>query len=355
MNLFWETRHLTQAREDHLTCFIAAALECDPLFRSAYERSILEPLTVSGRAPSIASVSIQVAFADHRSQPDMVLNLSDGRRLICEHKIDATETVQLTEDGVTSLQLERYLALPGVDAVAYFRSSLKPPADAVLDHPKYLRPAAAPHFLWRDLYRPLVAGDQPISVWLRDGFERLGFTPPLPHIGRLWPDSEEAVKDNQRNFGKLWHSTRNHVSGFWKIETGSRCELYLTPKAQGLVNLASVSPLIQDGSLLRFRVLTELEAIDEVRRRLESVIPALPVQPDLVVGRRPNGTPSIDLLASLRLVLGHEADAGLQESRLFAQVVPLLDVLTSDTPANQAPQRQPSTPAAGLGPPGIQP
>ena len=40
MNLFWETRHLSQAREDHLTCFIAAALESDPLFRTAYERSV---------------------------------------------------------------------------------------------------------------------------------------------------------------------------------------------------------------------------------------------------------------------------------------------------------------------------
>ncbi|MBK8540429.1 MAG: hypothetical protein IPL60_10530 [Ardenticatenia bacterium] len=338
MNLFWETRHLTQAREDHLTCFVAAALESDSLFRAAYERSVLEPLTVSGRAPSIASVSIQVAFADHRSQPDMELNLSDGRRVICEHKIDATETMQLTEDGVTSLQLERYLALPGVDAVAYFRSSLKPPADAVLDHPKYLRPTAAPHFLWRDLYRPLVAGDQPISAWLRDGFERLGFTPPLPHIGELWPVTDEVIKDNQRNFGKLWHRTRSHLSSRWKTETGSRCELYLTPKVPGLVRLAFVSPLMQGGSLLRFRVHTDRASIGEVQRRLAAVIPDLPTQPEMAIGKRPDGTPSVDIVASLRLVLGDEADAARQEARLYAQVVPLVDALLPDSAQTQMPQ-----------------
>lgn len=39
MNLFWETRKLTQAREDHLTCFVAAALETDPAFRRAKAHS----------------------------------------------------------------------------------------------------------------------------------------------------------------------------------------------------------------------------------------------------------------------------------------------------------------------------
>jgi hypothetical protein len=37
MNLFWETRRLTKDhREDHLTCFLAAALEADDAFRHRY-------------------------------------------------------------------------------------------------------------------------------------------------------------------------------------------------------------------------------------------------------------------------------------------------------------------------------
>jgi hypothetical protein len=51
MNLFWETRRLTQAREDHLTCFIAAALEVDTAFRTAYESLVLRPLAIAGVTP----------------------------------------------------------------------------------------------------------------------------------------------------------------------------------------------------------------------------------------------------------------------------------------------------------------
>ena len=43
VNLFWETRKLTQAREDHLTSFIAAALEVDYSFRHGYESSASTP------------------------------------------------------------------------------------------------------------------------------------------------------------------------------------------------------------------------------------------------------------------------------------------------------------------------
>ncbi len=61
MNLFWETTPLTQAREDHLTCFIAAALEADDLFRTAYESFVLSELDGDG-VPQIASVQTQVSF-----------------------------------------------------------------------------------------------------------------------------------------------------------------------------------------------------------------------------------------------------------------------------------------------------
>lgn len=238
MNLFWETRRLTQAREDHLTCFVAAALETDPRFRTAYEDCVLGPLASGQTRPAIVGVKTQVFFEGYHSRPDMLLELRDGRRVICEHKLDAAETVHVSDNDGDLRQLERYLRLPEIAAVAYFRSLLKPPCGEVLRNSRYLRPRAAPHFLWRDLYQPLLAGEHPICTWLRDGFERLGFTPPLPHIGSLWPDEDEHVKENQRNFAKLWHGVRSHLSGDWKIGTGSRCELYLQP-----LETSSVSPI----------------------------------------------------------------------------------------------------------------
>lgn len=279
----------------------------------------------------IVSIETQVSFAEHRSQPDLLLRLADGRCVACEHKLDAAETSQKSNDGAALLQLERYLNLPGVDAVAYFRTSLKPPADEVLKHPRYLRPADAPHYLWRDLYEPLGVGDHPICSWLLDGFERLGFTPPHPHVGALRPHEDPQVQENQRNFGKLWHNTRSHLAEHWKITTGSRCELYLEPKAPAAAQLVYISPLAQGGTLLRVRVSKIRESYEALRSRLERIAAALPVQPEVVNAKAGDGTPCVDLLASLRLVLGDENDTARQESRLFAQVVPVIEAVRRDS------------------------
>jgi hypothetical protein len=331
MNLFWETRRLTQEREDHLTSFWAAALETDALFRKSYETHVLQPLAAGSPPPRITGVEIQVSFPDHRCQPDMVLELEDGRRVVCEHKLDAGETAQVKEDGETALQLERYLQLPGTAAVIYVRSALKPPSDAVLNHPRYLAPPAGPHFLWRDLYQPLLAGDQLITAWLRDGFERLGFTPPLPHIGELWPDQDDAIKENQRNFAKLWDSVRSQLSRNWRVGTGSRCELYLDPIGPSRVGQVYVSPLAQQGTLLRIR-LSKLEVdVEVVRRALERVaVTQLPVKAEVVATQTRAGAPCVDLLSSLRLVLGESARVEEQEARLFAQVIPVVEALHGD-------------------------
>lgn len=195
MNLFWETRRLTQAREDHLTCFLAVALEIDSSVRAAYEHKVLESLAIDDTRPSIASVESQPAFPGTSCRPDLRLSLTDGRTIICEHKLEACETPLSLPDGERRLQLERYVELE-VDKVAYFRSTLETPPSKVLDSPKYLRPRSSPHFLWRDLYEPLLMGQHVVSAWLRDAFEKLGFTPPVPHIGPLWPDDSEEVRQN---------------------------------------------------------------------------------------------------------------------------------------------------------------
>lgn len=333
MNLFWETRKLaSQAREDHLTCFIAAALDVDETFRGAYEALVLGQLAVGGVPPQIAVVEIQVSFAEQRCCPDMMLTLADGRRVLCEHKIDAPETQQTKADGETVKQLERYLALPDIAGLAYFRSAATTMADEVLTHALYLHPQTGSHFLWRDLYGPLTLGTSDVAHWLRDGFERLGFTPPVPHIGELWPGDSELVRQNQANFGKLWYRTRAHFEAQWKVHQDQRgCELYLQPKDSGLVSQVYISPIAQGGSLLRVRVTVGESALEVARRRLDQVAGTLPVAPEVTSGHRRDGSWFVDLLAPLRLILGDVADATAQETRLFEQVVPAVDALMPET------------------------
>lgn len=332
MDLFWETRRLTQLREDHLTCFLAAALEVDLGFRRAYGARVLAPLAEAGAAPDIKAVRSQVEFEEARSRPDLVIDLEDGRRIICEHKLGAPETLQISAEGESLKQLERYLELPGVDYLAYFRSSIAPPSPQVLGHPKYLRPSHAPHFLWRDLYPALERCDHQVTHWLRQGFERLGFTPPHPHIGDLWPDDTELVRRNQSNFGKLWDNTRAALQDSFRFEVGRRCELYFAPAWPSLISSAHATPLAQEGTLLRCRIVPKPGREAEARARLDRIAPMLPVAPDITENRSSSGEPCIDLLVSLRAVLGIGDDAGVFSERLKLQVAPLLSAMsrTSD-------------------------
>jgi hypothetical protein len=326
MNLFWETRRLTQEREDHLTCFLAAALGTDAAFRHAYAQRVLSSLAKDGRVPEIAAVETQPVFREESCRPDLLLRLTDGRVVVCEHKLEAPETPRIVADREVKLQLERYLGLK-VEAVAYFRPFPASVSKKVVSHEKYLRPASADHFLWRDLYEPLMLGTHVVSAWLRDGFERLGFTPPVPHVGELWPDHSAVVRRNQKNFAKLWDRTRAHASIDWKVNRGRRCELFLLPRKRGLVSQVYVSPLAQGGSLLRIRAQTTDERIATVRKRIEAVVPRLPTPAEVAIGRHAKQLRYCDVLAPLHLILGGSVDAGAQEARLFGQVGPVLDAL----------------------------
>ncbi len=135
-NPYTATRPFCIGREeDHLTEFWAAALDACPAFREAYARFLLaEP---AKRRPgwedlAILAVRTQVAFQDNI--PDLLLLLGgrDGRRLqvAVEHKIFAKESrrtraVSAKEDATSEEevvgQLARYLAIPGIDGVAYVR------------------------------------------------------------------------------------------------------------------------------------------------------------------------------------------------------------------------------------------
>lgn len=329
MNLFWESRHLTRQHEDHLTCFLAAALEVDADFRDAYGRCVLASLSTGDTVPRIIRVENQPKFPETDWRPDMLLGLSDGRVIICEHKLDAPETEYVADDGQVKKQIERYLSLT-VQGVAYFRTFFADSAAQFMSHDHYLHPESAPHFLWRDLYEPLSRGRHDVTRWLFEGFKRLGFTPPVPHVGDLWPDDSSEVQDNQLNFGKLWDRTRHKASQHWHVSTGRRCELVLRPRSLRMVNRVYVSPIAQRGTLLRFRVETEAGQARIVRDGLQAIAQNLPVEPELVVGELQNGRQFVDLLTSLHTLLSQAVTPRIQEDRLFRQVVPALDALLEE-------------------------
>jgi len=326
-NLFWQTRGLTQLREDHLTYFLASTLECDAAFRESYQNRVLPSIAAAGVAPRIVRVETQTPFGDCR--PDLLLTLDDGRRVACEHKLEAPETLHESDSGEVQGQLERYLELD-IDGVAYFRPHLVTLSQDILQHPRYMRPASQPHFLWRDLYASLSRGEHIITQWLCDGFRRLGFTPAAPHVGPLSPDDTEEVKENQRNFGKLWHSTRVLASRDWEMNAGRRCELYLRPqKPTELYWQVYISPLLQMGSLLRFRCHTTEAQTEKVLGILGRAAAELPCRPELTTGRLQDGRSFVDVIVSLySLLLGAERPEE-QERRLFAQVAPLLEALSN--------------------------
>jgi len=357
VNLFLDTRRLTQSREDHLTCFVAATLEVDSSFRRSYESLVLAPLAEAGVTPSITSVETQTHFAEQRSVPDMVLGLSDGRRVLCEHKIDAPETLQVMSDGSTVKQLERYLNIPGIAGLAYFRSSPVTVPEDVLSHALYLRPKRTAHFVWHDLFAPLNEGSSDLARWLVAGFERLGFTPPVPHVGELWPPDSDAVRDNQRNFGKLWQKTRGHLEAHWTVRQDQRgCELYVNPKSAALATQIYVSPIAQGGTLLRTRIDTDEGSLSAVLAAVERESPRLPAPPELSIEKKPTGRIYVDLLASLHLILEGADTVAVQEGRLYGQTVPIADALVISeggsvgkraAPAAKAPQLPPPVPQVG--------
>jgi hypothetical protein len=214
-NLFLSTRKLAKgAKEDHLTEFFAAALDIDEPFREAYASMVIAPFAEKwGWAePRIRNVETQKKFEGHNSCPDMALTLTDGNVIICEHKLEANETLapaspetdKLVADALKQdeSQLWRYLKLP-IDGLVFVRESPKPPAQKVLEHDKYVLPSKGKHFLWRDFYDSLAHGKSQPCIWLRDGFEKLGYTPPLPFVGDL------SESDKQYNFAKLWTQTRS--------------------------------------------------------------------------------------------------------------------------------------------------
>ena len=240
VNLFLTTRRLCldarRSGEDHLTEFVAATLAASQAFREAYVR-----LTFGKRfgEVTLTGIETQVSYQKFRSIPDMRLSLRDAKgkviRTLVEHKIDAAETTRQIEHEEVELigQLERYLEIPDIECVLYFRRSPKDPSASVLKHSKYVRPTASSHFLWENLYEALkqCEADSILVSWLREGFEELGFLPPPDGLGDLYHPNLTLRELNRRALERFLSPARELLvklgwSKVWTDQKGNelRCE-----------------------------------------------------------------------------------------------------------------------------------
>ena len=235
INLFWGTRALTKAREDHMTEFFAALLVSDSNFRQKYEDYVLaaHASRLGWKSHAIAKVETQVAYPEMR--PDMRLTTQDGHIVICEHKIEAAENMGSEDDP--RRQLTRYLALP-VDGLVYVRASWKPLGVSVISDPKYIRPGDSEreHFLWADFHAALQAGQTPLAHWMRESFNKLGYTPAHPSLGDLSPASP-GYAARRDNFFKLIEPLRIFARGLgWVPVKGVYTDIWLQGSPQPMVH-----------------------------------------------------------------------------------------------------------------------
>lgn len=307
MNLFWSTRALTQAREDHLTEFFAAALTLNEGFRLAYSKLVLDAYAnqCGWDRPRITSVETQISYVESKCRPDMRITLDDGHIILCEHKLEAGETKRSESDA--PFQLRRYLCLP-VDGLVYVRSTWKPTAEDVLGNPRYIKPDGKEHFLWRDFYPILASYQDQFTRWLREGFELLGFTPPHPTMGDLEDRDVKKRRKNRKNFAKMWNDTKALAGDLgWKVGTGSIVELYLSNNPRSLVEDVFISPAKFERFL--FRVTPRMGNIDKALRSLENAAKFLniPVEVEMaVVPRKEGKVEVVEVKSTLRNVVGSE-------------------------------------------------
>ena len=360
MNLFLATRSYAAGHlEDHLTDFVAAALQACPSFAADYiEKTVAKYAAEKGWGRvRIRSVDTQGSFPC--GVPDLHLELTDesgSRRLVvAEHKLQASETVRKAtgapvvvlgetvenDEPQLQLQLARYLAEPAIDGVLYVREWWKTPAAAVMEHPKYIRPAwGAEHFLWRDFYPLLVAHDESnlLVHWLREGFERISdyYTPPNPIVGDLDDPDPDIRSQNRRSLQQQWDKTRVALRerGWSMIEANIHGELYAYGNPASIARMIFVNPH-HHGQLL-FRVAPRDDtAVDSIRARITTALQDLPwpseaAQPPPVVEVFMNGTQGdVQFTTSLSSVLGDDP------SSVGDALVAFIDLLVEaiDSPA----------------------
>ncbi len=152
---------------------------------------------------------------------------------------------------------------------------------------------------------------------------KLKAAPTVPGVSATLP---ERIYDADR----VWEAICDDLGAEYLLETVDGLEFRLTPLQQGLVKRAFISPLAQDGTALRLRIVTDETGFERTQARLECLISRLPVPPKATFGRQPGGAICFDLLTPLDLLLETGADATEREARLYYQVVPVFRLLNID-------------------------
>jgi hypothetical protein len=331
VNLFWATRSLTEAREDHLTEFFAAALAHVPSFRQAYADLVLGDFAARAgwSPPVIELVETQPEYPGTGCRPDMILRLANGKVVACEHKLEALETLGAEDDRG---QLERYLELP-IDALVYVRRAWLPPDPAVTSSPKYVRPANREHFLWSDFFA-LLGPDQHVLVdWLREGFEWLGFTPPNPNVGELTLLPNSETRAAMVDFAKLWDPVKTAVARLgWTVQTGSLIQLYLVRHPTSPAAQVFISPESRGEFLIRFTPVEEA-CVQELFALTTSAAAKLAQRTTVKIATgnwKSNRVKVVDVRATLNAVLGGDETTVEQlQARLLRFVEPLVETVSS--------------------------
>jgi uncharacterized protein YlzI (FlbEa/FlbD family) len=273
-NLFLNTRHLENREEDHQTEFFAALLLTSPLFRKGFEKLVLSHFFKKQHKQNpkdgwnkahIVDVETQSQYDAEHSRPDMILHLSNGKKIVVENKISATEVVMEASDEQAQIkQLEKYLKLPDISGVAYIRANWKAPDASVLKHPKYIKPLKYEHFLWRDFF-PLLRKDKTaLGEWITEAFAHKGYTPPVAQIGDMSRQFDEECIKNRENYKKFldetyrlarelgWKTEASCIEGLWcGNNPKSTCEQLMFTASQPERFLVRVTP--KDGQYIQVK------------------------------------------------------------------------------------------------------
>ena len=276
-NLFKNTSHLTNSKEDHLTEFLVALLLSSPSFRMGYEKLVLSRFFEEQHRLSpkdgwldahIVDADTQCQYDKEKRRPDVILTLSNGKKVACEHKTESVETGR--DEDKNPNQLWDYLHLPDISGLVYIRSNWKPPQQRVVEHPCYVKPADSQHFLWRDFYHLLLEDKTALGCWMKEAFEYLSFTPPIAIIGEMWGPDKAESKRNRENYKKLLANTYGlaHRLG-WKAESASIESLWCRDNPRS----TSAQVMISAGNSTRFlvRVTPKEGQFESVRARLTTV------------------------------------------------------------------------------------
>jgi len=321
VNLFLNTRKLTSSKEDHLTEFLAAIITMDELFNRQFSELVLGKYSKQQgwEQPRIAIVETQVSYRGTNCCPDMRFTLEDGHVILCENKIEATETQGSKSDFRG--QLRRYLDLPA-EGLIYIRATPSHSIESeVSNHPRFVTHNGH-HFLWRDFYPLLENNENPLVAAVCKGFEVMGFVPPLPIIGALSDFNSTENEKNRIAFKEYWQSAADYGRQLgWKVETNKNAEMYYDRVDSDIIYQVFCSPSKFERFLIRLTLQQDVD-YRQIREKLLQATTSVPYEivdyERKITRKNQKGTERVvDITSSLRNILGDTQDKRKIQQRLL--------------------------------------